>query len=183
MIPLLAGESVIASERRHPAVLVPAAVGAAAAVAAPITLIHLVPARVLGHPTGGPKLIADLVIAAAVAVWFLGRALGWRYRTCTLTTHRVVMASGVLSRVTESIALDRVQEVVVRRPLGARLIGCGTLEISSAGRDGVEVLSLIPHAERFSAAVLQAIEDHRHLGAAGAAALPGARPADWAAGL
>ena len=71
----------------------------------------------------------------------------------------------------------------MRRPLGARLIGCGTLEISSAGRDGVEVLSLIPHAERFSAAVLQAIEDHRHLGAAGAAALPGARPADWAAGL
>ncbi len=183
MIPLLAGESVIASERQHPAVLVPTAVGAAAAVAAPIILIHLVPDRLLGHPTGGPKLIADLVIAAAVAAWFLGRALGWRYRTCTLTTHRIVMASGVLSRVTQSIALDRVQDVVVRRPLGARLIGSGTLEISSAGRDGVEVLSVIPHAERFSAEVLQAIEDHRRRGAGAGAAVPAARPADPAAGL
>ncbi len=183
MIPLLAGESVIASERQHPAVLAPTAVGAAAAVAAPIILIHLVPDRLLGHPTGGPKLIADLVIAAAVAAWFLGRALGWRYRTCTLTTHRIVMASGVLSRVTQSIALDRVQDVVVRRPLGARLIGSGTLEISSAGRDGVEVLSVIPHAERFSAEVLQAIEDHRRRGAGAGAALPAARPADPAAGL
>lgn len=183
MIPLLAGEAVIARERQHPAVLVPAAIAALVGAAAPVILIQLVPGQVLGHATGEPKLVADLVIGVGAVLWFLARMLSWRYRTCTLTTHRIVMASGVLSRLTESIALDRVQDIVVRRPLAGRLIGSGTLEIASAGRDGVEVLRLIRRAESFQAALLQAIEDHRLLSGRAVAAYRGGRPADQAAGL
>ena len=72
------------------------------------------------------------------------RLLRWRFQTYTLTSHRIVLARGVVSRVTESIALDRIQDTVVRRPLADRLIGAGSLEIQSAGRDGTEILGWCP---------------------------------------
>jgi uncharacterized membrane protein YdbT with pleckstrin-like domain len=59
------------------------------------------------------------------------------------------MEGGVLSRTAETIPLDRIQNTVIHRPLGDRLIGAGDIEIESAGRDGVEVLHRIPRAEAF----------------------------------
>ncbi|HYA01143.1 MAG TPA: PH domain-containing protein [Candidatus Binatia bacterium] len=161
--PLLSGETPISTQRQHPAVLVPAGVIAALCIAVPLLLIHLVPARIAGHDTGEAKLIASVVIAVVVALWFLLRVLQWRFQTYTLTSHRIVMSRGVISRVMESISLDRVQDIVVRRPIADRLIGSGSIEIDSAGRDGVEVLRLIPHPNRFYTQVLQAVEDHRRL--------------------
>ena len=51
----------------------------------------------------------------------------------------------------------------MRRPLADRLIGAGSVEIQSAGRDGTEILRLVPHPDRFYTQILQAIEDYRHL--------------------
>jgi uncharacterized membrane protein YdbT with pleckstrin-like domain len=59
------------------------------------------------------------------------------------------MEGGILSRTAETIPLDRIQNTVIHRPLGDRLIGAGDIEIESAGRDGVEVLHRIPQAEAF----------------------------------
>ncbi|MGO8686215.1 MAG: PH domain-containing protein [Candidatus Dormibacteria bacterium] len=160
---LLAGESVIAVERQHVAVLVPAAAVAVVCLGVPLVLIQLVPGTVLGHGVGTAKAIADAVVAVVVAGWFLLRVLRWRCQTYTLTTHRIVLSRGVVSRVTESIALDRIQDTVVRRPLADRLIRSGSVEIQSAGRDGTEILRLVPRPERFYTQILQAIEDYRHL--------------------
>ena len=75
-----------------------------------------------------------------------------------LTDRRIVVQSGVLSRTTESIALDRIQNTVIHRPLGDRMIGAGDIEIESAGRDGVEILHRIPDAESFYTTLMQAME-------------------------
>ena len=160
---LLAGESVVATERQHVAVLVPAVLITAVCLAAPLVLIQLVPAHVGGVGVSGAKAIADAVVVVLVVGWFLVRLLRWRFQTYVLTTHRIVLSRGVISRVTESIALDRIQDTVVRRPLADRLIGAGTVEIQSAGRDGTELLRLVPHPNRFYTQILQAIEDYRHL--------------------
>ena len=53
----------------------------------------------------------------------------------------------------------------MRRPLADRLIGAGSVEIQSAGRDGTEILRLVPRPDRFYTQILQAIEDYRHLAA------------------
>ena len=98
---LLAGESVIAVERQHVAVLVPAAAVAVVCLGVPLVLIQLVPGTVLGHGVGTAKAIADAVVAVVVAGWFLLRVLRWRCQTYTLTTHRIVLSRGVVSRVTE----------------------------------------------------------------------------------
>jgi putative membrane protein len=75
--------------------------------------------------------------------------LQWRFATYHLTDKRIVMEGGILSRTAETIPLDRIQNTVIHRPLGDRLIGAGDIEIESAGRDGVEVLHRIPKAESF----------------------------------
>ncbi len=162
---LLAGETVIATERQHVAVLVPAAAVALVCLAVPLVLIQLVPARVGSANVSAAKVIADAVVVVVVVGWLLLRVLRWRFQTYTLTSHRIVLARGVVSRVTESIALDRIQDTVVRRPRADRLIGAGAVVIHCAGRDGTEILRLVPRPDRFYTQILQAIEDYRHLAA------------------
>jgi len=170
---LLAGENVVATERQHVAVLVPAALVAIVCLGVPLVLIQLIPGTVGGHNVSGAKAIADAVVAVVVAGWFLYRVLRWRLQTYTLTTHRIVLSRGVVSRVSESIGLDRIQDTVVRKPLADRLIGAGSVEIQSAGRDGTEVLRLVPRPERFYTQILQATEDYRRLAMAYPAAEAG----------
>jgi membrane protein YdbS with pleckstrin-like domain len=173
---LLSGETVVATERQHLAVLVPATLLAVICLGVPLVLIQLVPATVSGTNVSGAKAIADAVVAVVVVAWYLLRVLRWRFQTYTLTTHRIILARGVVSRVTESIALDRIQDTVVRRPLADRLIGAGSLEIQSAGRDGTEVLRLVPKPDRFYTQILQAIENYRHLAGTYPVAEPGVVP-------
>ncbi len=161
--PLLAGETVIAVERRHAAILVPAGALTALTVAVLVFLIHLVPAQVGSWATGGAKTIAFAAVGAAALLWFLLRFLEWRLETYTLTSQRIVLSSGVLSRLTESIALDRVQDIVVRKTLLNRMVHAGSVEIDSAGRDGIEVLRLIPRPDRFYTEILQAAHDYQRL--------------------
>ena len=82
-------------------------------------------------------------------LWAGLRILRWRFATYHLTDRRIVMEGGILSRTAETIPLDRIQNTVIHRPFGDRLIGAGDIEIESAGRDGVEVLHRIPKAEAF----------------------------------
>jgi uncharacterized membrane protein YdbT with pleckstrin-like domain len=165
---LLSGETVVTTERQHLAVLVPVTLVALVCLAVPLVLIQLIPDHVSGTNVSGAKAIADAVVAVVVVAWYLLRVLRWRFQTYTLTTHRIILARGVVSRVTESIALDRIQDTVVRRPLADRLIGAGSLEIQSAGRDGTEILRLVPKPDRFYTQILQAIEDYRVLAYPGA---------------
>lgn len=166
---LLSGESVVTTERQHVLILVPVTLVAVICLGLPLILIQLVPDHVGSTNVSGAKAIADAVVAVVVVAWYLFRVLRWRFQTYTLTSHRMILARGVISRVTESIALDRIQDTVVRRPFADRLIGAGSLEIQSAGRDGTEVLRLVPKPDRFYTQILQAIEDYRVIAYPGAA--------------
>jgi len=54
--------------------------------------------------------------------WY--RALGCHYR---ITTRRIVVESGVLSKKLEQIDLYRIADYTVERPFGQRLLGTGNL--------------------------------------------------------
>jgi membrane protein YdbS with pleckstrin-like domain len=158
---LLAGETEIVRTRSHWSAIVPAIVVGAVLLIGGLILISLVPSRLLNRSVSGIKEIAVLVLIFAVIVAVGLRLLRWRCATFTLTNRRIVVSSGVVSRVMESISLDRVQDTVIRKPLVDRLIRAGDIEIESAGREGVEVLHRIPHADAFYNEILQAIEAHR----------------------
>ena len=169
---LMQGERPISLARQHWSVVAPAFLVLLVVVAVVIALQITVSDVVGGRDITGVKKIVLLVLGIGAGLWTLVRYLQWRFLTYLLTDRRIVLEKGVISRLTESIALDRIQNTVIKRPLGDRLIGAGNIEIESAGRDGVEILHRVPRAENFYNEVLQAIESMR----TGAASAPGAPP-------
>jgi uncharacterized membrane protein YdbT with pleckstrin-like domain len=157
----LSGETPITEVRQSWSVLIPTVFTAIVAFIVVVVAAHILPDTILGHKTGsvaGTGVAVVLIVAlGAIAV----QALQWRASTYTLTNHRIILSRGIISRVTESISLDRIQDTTVRRSIGQRVIGCGDIEIESAGRDGVELLHRIPNPDQFYAALMEAMETYR----------------------
>ncbi|MCC6951477.1 MAG: dephospho-CoA kinase [Phycisphaerales bacterium] len=93
-------------------------------------------------------------------IWALlgGARLGWEFvvwinRSYALTSRRVIASAGVFRRVRVDIPLHRVQQVVVDRTLGERLLGLGTVLVTSAGSQS-DSLAWVMVAEPDSAAEL-----------------------------
>lgn len=69
---------------------------------------------------------AFLVLSAIVWLLFLLKRMGTHY---TLTTQRIILERGVLSKVQESLELFRIDHFELDKPLGMRLMGQCTLRI------------------------------------------------------
>lgn len=158
---LMPGEHPIRVTRQHWTIFIPVGLVSAGALIAGFTLLAISPSSVAGHDLGQVKLLIGLGLALVVGATVLVRYAQWRCLTYMLTDHRIVVRRGILSRMTESIALDRVQDSCVRQRLVARMLRFGDVEIESAGRDGTEVLHHIADPAGFSNDLLLAIEARR----------------------
>ena len=58
----------------------------------------------------------------------------------TVTTQRAIVERGIISRHVFEIELSNVRDLQLRQSFAERVLGTGTLEISSAGRDTAEVV-------------------------------------------
>jgi uncharacterized membrane protein YdbT with pleckstrin-like domain len=146
---LMPGERSIALVRQHWSVIAGHVLGAIVVVVVALVLNAVLPSKIGSLSITTVKTVIVLVLIIAAVLWAGVRFLQWRFATYHLTDKRIVMEGGILSRTAETIPLDRIQNTVIHRPLGDRLIGAGDIEIESAGRDGVEVLHRIPKAEAF----------------------------------
>ena len=158
---LLQDEREIRVARQHWSIFVPVVAGCVAGVGVLTWLMAVIPHDVSGRSLHAVKELVVVVAVAVALLVFITRWLRWRYTTFTLTDRRVMVGTGVLSRHTESIALDRVQDTAVRQSLLARVFRAGDVEIESAGRDGLEVLARIHDPQGFSNDLLHAVEAHR----------------------
>ncbi len=174
MTQLLANERPIISTRQHWSMVVPSILMAAIAALVVVGVFHFLPDSIAGHSTSS---LVNWVRAAVLVIAFIIAAtlfLQWRAAVYTLTDRRIVVSRGVVSKVTESITLDRIQDVIVRQGLLERMLGAGSVDIESAGRDGVEVLRRIARPQAFYNALMESMEAHRtgQLGGAPAVAAP-----------
>jgi membrane protein YdbS with pleckstrin-like domain len=158
---LLQDEREIRVARQHWSVFIPTAAGSLVVVGVLAALVAVLPTHVSSVAIGGAKTLVLVLGIAVAAIVLTVHWLRWRYTTFTLTDRRVMVGTGVLSRHTESIALDRVQDTAVRQSLLARVFRAGDVEIESAGRDGTEVLARIHDPQGFSNDLLNAVEAHR----------------------
>ncbi|MDX6204133.1 MAG: hypothetical protein QOF39_190 [Frankiales bacterium] len=103
----------------------------------------------MGDFTGrGYAQIAVVVVAVLLLVWVsLMPWLRWRTTRFMVTSRRVVIRSGVISRTGRDIPLIRVNDVTFTHGLIDRLLGCGTLLIESGGERGQLVIGELPHVE------------------------------------
>jgi hypothetical protein len=75
-------------------------------------------------------LVSILTLGLALLV-YLVRSRGVHYR---VTTQRVVVETGILSKRLDQIDLYRIHDYVVERPLGQRLVGTGNLLLQTVDR-------------------------------------------------
>lgn len=176
MTQLLTNERILITTRQHWSVVTPTIVLYAIVSIVLLVAIHLVPGTIDKKSVESIKHGADAVVVVVFVLASLERYLRWRAAVYTLTNHRIIEVRGVVSRLTESITLDRIQDVVVRQGLGDRMIGRGNVEIESAARDGVEVLAKVPHPQVFYSTLMEAMQAINNPQLAAPAQLPMAPP-------
>jgi uncharacterized membrane protein YdbT with pleckstrin-like domain len=107
------------------------------------------------------RLIATLAAVAILGLALILVFIRWSSRSFTITDRRVILDTGIFSRSTKVIALDRVQDISTNQSLLGRVLGYGRIEIDSAGAAGTEVLSALPNPGRFRDAVFAEAENLR----------------------
>jgi len=112
---------------------------------------HVPPAAFLGSG------VLAVIVLAGVAI----PVLRWQTTTYELTTRRLRLRRGILSRTGRDFPLIRISDVSFTHGLIDRLLGCGQLIVESAGEHGQLVLNEIPHVEMVQATLFQLVEDEQ----------------------
>jgi uncharacterized membrane protein YdbT with pleckstrin-like domain len=156
---LLPGENLVVTVHRHwillarslllPALLVAAVLAFTVAVSLP----------------GEVRLLVTLAGLAVAGLWMIVEWVRWSSTSLTVTDHRVVLESGILSRESKVIPLDRIQDVSTRQSLAGRLFGYGTVEIDAAGPTGSELLDHVPDPDQLRDQVFAVSETLRRTAA------------------
>ncbi len=114
-------------------------------------------------PAGSWQPAAWIAIAAVAAILLIWLALVpflvWRTTHYVLTTHRVLIRTGILHHRGRDIALTRINDVSFEQTLWDRIIGAGTLMVESAGESGQQVLRNVPHSDRVQQTINRLIEE------------------------
>jgi hypothetical protein len=85
-------------------------------------------AIILGAPAGY-TVLASLLLIAIICLSYYLKSVSIHYQ---ITNQRIKLERGLLSKVQESLELFRVDHFELRRPLGMRLVGQGSLRLFSS---------------------------------------------------
>jgi uncharacterized membrane protein YdbT with pleckstrin-like domain len=106
-------------------------------------------------------------VAAAILIFtFVRPWLRWINTNYVVTTHRVVLRDGVLSRSGRDIPLSRINDVTFEHTFVERLLRSGTLLVESAGERGQVTLADVPRVENVQHTIYRLVErdDERRRG-------------------
>jgi uncharacterized membrane protein YdbT with pleckstrin-like domain len=85
--------------------------------------------------------------------------LRWKTTSYELTTRRLRLRAGILTRTGRDFPLVRISDVSFTHGLIDRLVGAGRLVVESAGEHGQLVLNEIPQVEHVQATLFQLVQD------------------------
>jgi membrane protein YdbS with pleckstrin-like domain len=145
----------------HWKVLVRPVLLAVVVVTAALFVVAIIPS---GKDADAERLAAGAVAILALMLWLMVPVLRWRMTTYELTTRRLRIRSGVVTRHGRDIPLSRVNDVSFEQGPLDRLMGCGRLVVESAGEHGQIVLTEIPHVQSVHTTLFQLVgEEQRRL--------------------
>ncbi|MBK8470531.1 MAG: PH domain-containing protein [Candidatus Phosphoribacter sp.] len=139
-------------------------------LAAVLTAIAGVVAWVTPDDAGGNRLQWIAVIGAVLLALplVLVPFLRWRTTHYVLTSHRVMVRKGILSKSGKDITLSKITDVSFRQSLLDRIIRSGTLTIESAGDSADELLRNVPRSDEVQQLINRLIDVDSTRRAAGA---------------
>jgi uncharacterized membrane protein YdbT with pleckstrin-like domain len=139
-----ADERVVIHTRTHAKVLILPAVA--------LVLLSLATGFGAAMMPESARPVSQLVVALVglvLAIWWVVLPfLRWWTTTYTVTDRRLIMRSGILTRVGKDMPLMRINDVSYQRSLLDRVLGCGTLYIQTAAEGGTIKLDDVPNVER-----------------------------------
>ncbi|QWC86119.1 PH domain-containing protein [Nocardioidaceae bacterium] len=95
---------------------------------------------------GEVGLVAGLVLGLIAAGLAYG-AVGWWLTKWWLTPYELRIDAGVLRRTSRRIRIDRIQEIDLVKPLGARLLGLSEVRLDVAGSQDSDSLAFLGGAD------------------------------------
>lgn len=91
-----------------------------------------------------PLILAGLALPA---FWALAVGLGTRSNVYEITSQRIRISRGILSRTTGELELYRVRDYTLAEPFFLRLVGCGNIILQTADRTNPQlVIRAVPNA-------------------------------------
>ena len=108
------------------------------------------------------NLIQWICVAAAVLLAIPGVVvpfLRWRTTHYVITSHRVMVRRGILSKSGKDITLSKITDVSFHQTFLDRVIHSGTLNIESAGDSADEFFRNIPHSDQVQQLVNHLIDE------------------------
>lgn len=127
-------------------------------LAAALALLILLPA---GADPPVVRIIIGAIALLLSIVFFAVPIARWRTTSYELTTRRLRLRSGIVSRSGRDFPLIRISDVSFQHGLIDRILGCGKLIVESAGEHGQLVLNEIPHVQRVQSTLFQLVEDEQ----------------------
>jgi membrane protein YdbS with pleckstrin-like domain len=140
---LLPNEQQVITVRRHPAVLIGPSIltlaGLLAATVLTATILH-----------GNGALIAVVWIAwLVIFLRLIWKVLNWAVDFFVVTSHRILLTSGLLTRKIAMMPLTKVTDMSFQRDFAGRLLGYGEFIVESAGQDqALRRVDHIPYPEQ-----------------------------------
>jgi uncharacterized membrane protein YdbT with pleckstrin-like domain len=111
-----------------------------------------------GRQQGVLRMALLAVVLVALAVLVAPPVLRWRTTHVVVTTHRLLVRSGVLSRSGRDVPLSRITDISSRRTLRERVVRSGTLTVETVGEGGALVLDRIPAVDAVQRVLVELIE-------------------------
>jgi uncharacterized membrane protein YdbT with pleckstrin-like domain len=154
---LTEGEQLVLRLHPHPRTLIrPAAILFVIAAAAIVLLVFLPVGTAASVPVrAGIGALALVAAAVLSGVPFLR----WRTTRYEITTRRLRLREGILSRSGRDFPLNRISDVSFSQSLLDRILGCGKLIVESPGEQGQLVLTEIPHVQHVQGILFGLVED------------------------
>jgi uncharacterized membrane protein YdbT with pleckstrin-like domain len=140
---LLPNEQQVITVRRHPAVLI----GPSALALAGLLAAGVLTATVLQ----GNQTLVTVVWLGWLALFgrMIWKAINWAVTFFVVTSHRILLASGVLTRRVAMMPLTKVTDMSFQRSFSGRLLGYGEFIVESAGQDqALRNIDHIPYPEQ-----------------------------------
>ncbi len=153
---LLPNEQQVIHTRRHPAILI----GPSILTLAGLLVAALLSATVL-RGYGGVITVIWLVWVVLFG-WMIWNVINWAVDYFVVTSHRILLTSGVFTRKVAMMPLTKVTDMSFQRSFSGRLLGYGEFIVESAGRDqALRVIDHIPYPEQLYLEVCGMLfEDH-----------------------
>ena len=134
---LLPHEHQVITVRRHPAILI----GPSLAALAGLLVAAVLTATILHG--NGPLVFVVWIAWIALFLRMVWKTVNWAVDFFVVTSQRMLLTSGVLTRKVGMMPLSKVTDMSFRRSFAGRIFGYGEFIVESAGQD--QALSRIDH--------------------------------------